>query len=352
MEGQNFSSRKKEEKVLSVSPIMLNGKNGMERMKEIMDQLEKGIREVFDSERYKQYLMIMAKFHQYSFNSTILIAMQGGRLVAGYQKWGKDFHRNVKKGERGIKILAPAPYRVKKQVEKRDPFGKFIMDADGKPVIEEQEEMVMSYKIATVFDISQTEGEPLPSLAVSELIGDVDRYKSFWDALQEVSSVPIALEDIGGEAHGYYHRAEKRIAVQDGMSQMQTLKTTVHEIAHARLHAGDNPPAEAESKDEIDQQTREVQAESVAYVVCQYFGLDTSEYSFGYVVSWSSGRELRELRASLETIQETSHQLITEIERALAGRQPEKVAEEVGGVERKKERRREWDKSYDRRAER
>ena len=183
MEGQNFSSRKKEEKVLSVSPIMLNGKNGMERMKEIMDQLEKGIREVFDSERYKQYLMIMAKFHQYSFNNTILIAMQGGRLVAGYQKWRKDFHRNVKKGERGIKILAPAPYRVKKQVEKRDPFGKFIMDADGKPVIEEQEEMVMSYKIATVFDISQTEGEPLPSLAVSELIGDVDRYKSFWDAL-------------------------------------------------------------------------------------------------------------------------------------------------------------------------
>ena len=289
-----------------VTPILLNGQNSAERMKEITDRLETGIQELFESERYKAYLTTMSKFHSYSFNNTLLIAMQGGQLVAGYNKWRDDFHRNVKKGEKAIKILAPAPFKAKKEVQKLDAQGRPVMGKDGKPVTEVQEIQVPAFKIVSVFDVSQTEGEPLPSIGVEELTGSVERYGEFFKALEQTSPVPIGFEDIPGGSHGYYHLTEKRIAIQEGMSELQTLKTAIHEIAHSKLHAID-PEAPA---------------------VCQHYGLDTSDYSFGYVAGWSSGKDLKELKASLETIRATAHELITTIDGHLAQLQKERQTQQ------------------------
>ena len=268
-----------------VIPIILNGKDSAERMKEITDRLETGIQQLFDSDRYKAYLTTMAKFHNYSFNNTLLIAMQGGQLVAGFNKWKDTFHRTVKKGEKGIKILAPAPYKVKQKMEKLDEQGKPILGKDGKPLTEEKTVQIPAFKVVSVFDVSQTEGEPLPSIAVNELSGSVQDYQDFFKALEQASPVPIGFEDIEGGAHGYFHLLDNRIAIQEGMSQLQTIKTAIHEIAHA---------------------------------VCQYYGLDTSEYSFGYVAGWSSGRELAELKASLEIIRSAAHELISALDEHLA----------------------------------
>ena len=276
-----------------VTPILLNGQNSAERMKEITDRLETGIQELFESERYKAYLTTMSKFHSYSFNNTLLIAMQGGQLVA------------------------------KKEVQKLDAQGRPVMGKDGKPVTEVQEIQVPAFKIVSVFDVSQTEGEPLPSIGVEELTGSVERYGEFFKALEQTSPVPIGFEDIPGGSHGYYHLTEKRIAIQEGMSELQTLKTAIHEIAHSKLHA----PA-IEQADRPDSRTREVQAESVAYAVCQHYGLDTSDYSFGYVAGWSSGKDLKELKASLETIRATAHELITTIDGHLAQLQKERQAQQ------------------------
>jgi len=311
-----------------VTPILLNGQNSAERMKEITDRLETGIQELFESERYKAYLTSMAKFHSYSFNNTLLIAMQGGQLVAGYNKWRDDFHRNVKKGEKAIKILAPAPFKAKKEVQKLDAQGRPVMGKDGKPVTEVQEIQVPAFKIVSVFDVSQTEGEPLPSIGVEELTGSVERYGEFFKALEQTSPVPIGFEDIPGGSHGYYHLTEKRIAIQEGMSELQTLKTAIHEIAHSKLHAIDPEAPAIEQADRPDSRTREVQAESVAYAVCQHYGLDTSDYSFGYVAGWSSGKDLKELKASLETIRATAHELITTIDGHLAQLQKERQAQQ------------------------
>ena len=311
-----------------VTPILLNGQNSTERMKEITDRLETGIQELFESERYKAYLTTMSKFHSYSFNNTLLIAMQGGQLVAGYNKWRDDFHRNVKKGEKAIKILAPAPFKAKKEVQKLDAQGRPVMGKDGKPVTEVQEIQVPAFKIVSVFDVSQTEGEPLPSIGVEELTGSVDRYGEFFKALEQTSPVPIGFEDIPGGSHGYYHLTEKRIAIQEGMSELQTLKTAIHEIAHSKLHAIDPEAPAIEQADRPDSRTREVQAESVAYAVCQHYGLDTSDYSFGYVAGWSSGKDLKELKASLETIRATAHELITTIDGHLAQLQKERQAQQ------------------------
>ena len=311
-----------------VTPILLNGQNSAERMKEITDRLETGIQELFESERYKAYLTTMSKFHSYSFNNTILIAMQGGQLVAGYNKWRDDFHRNVKKGEKAIKILAPAPFKAKKEVQKLDAQGRPVMGKDGKPVTEVQEIQVPAFKIVSVFDVSQTEGEPLPSIGVEELTGSVERYGEFFKALEQTSPVPIGFEDIPGGSHGYYHLTEKRIAIQEGMSELQTLKTAIHEIAHSKLHAIDPEAPAIEQADRPDSRTREVQAESVAYAVCQHYGLDTSDYSFGYVAGWSSGKDLKELKASLETIRATAHELITTIDGHLAQLQKERQAQQ------------------------
>ena len=299
-----------------VIPIILNGKDSTERMKEITDRLETGIQQLFDSDRYKAYLTTMAKFHNYSFNNTLLIAMQGGQLVAGFNKWKDTFHRTVKKGEKSIKILAPAPYKVKQKMEKLDEQGKPILDKDGKPLTEEKTVQIPAFKVVSVFDVSQTEGEPLPSIAVDELSGSVQDYQDFFKALEQTSPVPIGFEDIEGGAHGYFHLLDNRIAIQEGMSQLQTIKTAIHEIAHAKLHAID--PTDPEQTNRPDSRTREVQAESVAYAVCQHYGLDTSEYSFGYVAGWSSGRELAELKASLEIIRNTAHELISALDEHLA----------------------------------
>ena len=311
-----------------VTPILLNGQNSAERMKEITDRLETGIQELFESERYKAYLTTISKFHSYSFNNTLLIAMQGGQLVAGYNKWRDDFHRNVKKGEKAIKILAPAPFKAKKEVQKLDAQGRPVMGKDGKPVTEVQEIQVPAFKIVSVFDVSQTEGEPLPSIGVEELTGSVERYGEFFKALEQTSPVPIGFEDIPSGSHGYYHLTEKRIAIQEGMSELQTLKTAIHEIAHSKLHAIDPEAPAIEQADRPDSRTREVQAESVAYAVCQHYGLDTSDYSFGYVAGWSSGKDLKELKASLETIRATAHELITTIDGHLAQLQKERQAQQ------------------------
>ena len=273
----------------------------------------------------------MSKFHNYSFNNTLLIAMQkpDASLVAGFGKWRDDFERHVKKGEKGIKILAPSPYKVKKQMEKIDPATqKPVIGADGKPVTEEQEIEIPAFRVVTVFDVSQTEGKEIPDIAVSELTGSVEQYQDFFAALEKASPVPIAFENIEGGAHGYYHLEEKRIAIDEGMSELQTLKTAIHEIAHAKLHAIDKDAPATEQADRPDRRTREVQAESVAYAVCQHYGLDTSDYSFGYVAGWSSGRELSELKASLETIRKAANELITDIDGHLAQLQQEREAKQ------------------------
>ena len=304
-----------------VIPIVLTSEKPAEKLKEITDRLEQGITELFDSERYKEYLRVMSKFHNYSFNNTLLIAMQkpDASLVAGFGKWRDDFERHVKKGEKGIKILAPSPYKVKKQMEKIDPATqKPVIGADGKPVTEEREIEIPAFRVVTVFDVSQTEGKEIPDIAVSELTGSVEQYQDFFTALEKASPVPIAFENIEGGAHGYYHLEEKRIAIDEGMSELQTLKTTIHEIAHAKLHAIDKDAPATEQADRPDRRTREVQAESVAYAVCQHYGLDTSDYSFGYVAGWSSGRELSELKATLETIRKAANELITDIDGHLA----------------------------------
>ena len=300
-----------------VIPIVLTSEKPADKLKEITDRLEQGITELFESERYKEYLRVMSKFHNYSFNNTLLIAMQkpDASLVAGFSSWKNNFGRNVMKGEKGIKIIAPSPFTVKQEVEKTDPqTGKPVIGKDGKPVTEEKEIKVPAYKVVSVFDVSQTEGRELPDIAVDELTGDVDRFKDFFAALEQVSPVPVGFEKIEGGAHGYYHLEEKRIAIDEGMSDLQTLKTAIHEIAHAKLHDIDLNAPKEEQKPRVDRRTREVEAESVAYTVCQHYGLDTSDYSFGYVAGWSSGKELAELRGSLETIRNTAAEMINAID--------------------------------------
>ncbi|HEJ0347409.1 TPA: DUF4316 domain-containing protein [Enterococcus faecium] len=310
-----------------VIPIMLDGMNSKERMKVITDRLETGVQELFESSRYMAYLSAMSKMHDYSLNNTLLIAMQGGSIVAGYNRWQDEFDRHVKRGEKGIKILAPAPFKVKQQMEKIDPATQQpVIGADGKPVTEEQEVTVPAFKVVTVFDISQTEGKDFPMPYISELTGDVQQYQDFFAALERTSPYPISIEPISDGAKGRCFYAKQRIAINEGMSELQTLKTAIHEIAHAKLHAIDREAPAEEQAARSDRSTREVQAESVAYTVCQYYGLDTSDYSFGYVADWSSGRELSELKASLETIRATASELITEIDGHFAQLQQEREA--------------------------
>ena len=303
-----------------VIPIVLTSEKPAEKLKEITDRLEQGITELFDSERYKEYLRVMSKFHNYSFNNTLLIAMQkpDASLIAGFSAWKNNFGRNVMKGQKGIKILAPSPFKIKKEMEKIDPqTGKAFIGKDGKPVTEEKEITIPAFKVVSVFDVSQTEGKELPNIAVDTLTGNVELYEDFFKALKETSPVPIAFEKIEGGAHGYYHLEDKRIAIDEGMSELQTIKTAIHEIAHAKLHDIDlTSPMDGQNR--VDRRTREVEAESVAYTVCQHYGLDTSDYSFGYVAGWSSGRELAELKSSLETIRSAAAEIINSIDGKLA----------------------------------
>ena len=302
-------------------PIELTAQKPAEKMKEITDRLEQGIQDLFESDRFKEYLQVMSKFHTYSFNNTLLIAMQkpDATLIAGYNSWKNLFGRQVSRGAKGIKVIAPSPYKVKKEIDKIDPkTQKPVTDKNGKPVKEETEVTVPAFKVVSVFDVSQTEGKELPSIGVDELTGDVEQYADFFKATEQASPAPVGFEKIESGAKGYYSQTNKRIAIHEGMSELQNLKTLIHEIAHAKLHDIDlNAPAK-EQADRPDRRTREAQAESIAYAVCQHYGLDTSDYSFSYVAQWSSGRELAELKASLETIRSTASELIKDIDKNFA----------------------------------
>lgn len=281
------------------------------RVKALTEQLETGVKAVFESEKYKAYLKAMSKFHHYSFSNVMLILMQcpEASMVAGYTTWKKQFGRMVKKGEHGIMILAPAPYKRIVETEKIDPLTKApILDVNGDPVRETDYIVQQSFKVVYVFDVSQTEGRELPSLGVGELSGEVEHYERIFAAVEALSPVPVEYRP-AQKSKGCYSHLEQKIYLNQGMSQVQTLKTLIHETAHALLHAR----PEAADK---DRHTKEVEAESIAYVVCQHFGIDTADYSFPYVSSWSSGKELDELKASLDCISKTASGLITAMEAA------------------------------------
>ena len=299
---------------------MADAKVGKQTVKEITDRLEEGLQELFESEKYKNYLNTMSKFHNYSVNNSMLIAMQmpEATLVAGYRSWQKNFGRHVNKGEKAIRILAPAPYKIKEERDKKDPVtGSTVVDKDGVPEKEEVEVTIPAFQVVSVFDVSQTDGKPLPELGVEELLATVEGYEDFKQAVINVSPVPVDFEYIQGEAKGYFSLVGKRIVVQENMGESQTLKTMIHEVAHSMLHDIDeNRKAEPELP-EKDRNTKEVEAESIAYTVCQHFGIETSDYSFGYIAGWSSGKDARELRSSLDTIRKTASELITGIEAQL-----------------------------------
>ena len=297
---------------------MAENKNA-QQVREITDKLEQGIKELFESERFKEYLRTMSKFYNYSFNNTLLIAMQKpeATYVAGYTSWQRNFDRQVMKGEKGIKILAPAPYKAQEEREKIDPATqKPVIGADGKAVTETVEVLRPAFKVVSVFDVSQTDGKELPDIIVDELKGTVENYEAFFDALKQESPVPISFEDIPGGAKGFFSPVESRIAIQEGMSEIQTVKTAIHEIAHAKLHAV-KPDEKAAPEDKKDRHTKEVEAESVAYTVCQRYGIETSDYSFGYIAGWSSGKETKELKSSLDTIRKTAAEMIEGIDAKL-----------------------------------
>ena len=305
-----------------------------QKVKEITDKLEAGLKELFESEKYKSYLSTMSKFHNYSFNNTLLIAMQKpeATLVAGYQAWQKNFERHVNKGEKAIRILAPAPYKIKEERDKLDPVtGEMMFDENGMPQKEETEVTIPAFRAVSVFDVSQTDGKPIPELEVNELLSTVEGYEDFVQALMNISPVPIAFEDITGDSKGYFSTAEKRIAVQENMSESQTLKTMVHEVAHSMLH--DKEVNQSMDIPVKDRNTKEVEAESVAFTVCQHFGIDTSDYSFGYIAGWSNGRNMKELKSSLDTIRKTASELITGIEGAMQELQLNREMEQEHGKE-------------------
>ena len=303
--------------------IMADKPTNRERLQEITAGIEQGIKELFESEKYRRYLSVMSKFHRYSVNNTMLIYMQkpDATLVAGYNKWKNQFERHVKRGEHGITIIAPTPYKKKIEEQKRDPDTHApILDADGKAVMEEKEIEIPMFRPVKVFDLSQTDGKPLPELA-SSLSGTVPHYETFLEAVRRSAPVPIEFEPMAAEMDGYFSSDQQRIAIREGMSEVQTVSAIVHETAHSKLHDYDKAQEEAaragnkEPPKKKDRNTEEVEAESISYAVCQYFGIQTGENSFGYIASWSHGKELPELRASLETINKTSCELITDIER-------------------------------------
>ena len=300
-----------------------------ERLQELTDMLENGIRDVFSSDKYKEMLAVMSKFHGYSVNNTMLIALQKpeATLVAGFNQWKKDFGRSVNKGEKGIKILAPCIYKKKEDEIKIDPVsGLPMLDENGKPVKEEGEKTLTGFKSVTVFDVSQTDGKPLPDLGVDELNGDIKDFDKLMDVLRDISPVPIKFAPIQGDAKGYYDLGDKSITIKEGMSDVQTVKTAIHEITHAKLHDLDTVKAKGDKPK--DQNTREVEAESVAFTVCQHFGIDTSDYSFGYVAGWSSDKDTPELKSSLQTIHDTAAELINVISEKFLGIEKDKGLEQ------------------------
>ena len=299
---------------------MADTKTEKQKVKEITDRLEEGLKELFESEKYKSYLSTMSKFHNYSVNNTLLISLQmpEATLVAGYKAWQKNFGRHVNKGEKAIRILAPSPYIIKEERDKLDPVtGELMFDENGMPLKEEVEIKIPAFQVVSVFDVSQTDGKPLPELGEEELLATVEGYEDFKQAVINVAPVPVGFEDIPGDSKGYFSIGEKRIAVQEGMSESQTLKTMVHEVAHSMLHDKDVNRGDVLEPPAKDRNTKEVEAESIAYIVCQHFGIDTSDYSFGYIAGWSSDKNMKELKSSLDTIRKTASELITGIEAQL-----------------------------------
>ena len=301
---------------------MSEKQSSKERIKEITAGIEKGIMELFESDRYRNYLTTMSRFHKYSLNNVMLIHAQrpDATLVAGFSKWKNSFGRHVKKGEKGIQILAPTPYKIKVDKEKLDPDTKLpMLDDEGKPITEEKEVTIPMFKVVSVFDVAQTEGKPLPQISFS-LTGDVAQYEVFMEALRRTSQVPITIEPMEPGMDGYFHLEKQAIFLREGMSQVQTVCAAIHEMAHSRLHNYEKMTELADDGETIlvpgekDRNTEEVEAESISYAGCQYFGIETADSSFGYIASWSQGKELKELRASLETINKTSSELISGIE--------------------------------------
>ena len=311
------------ETVRESSAKVAPGKNIKDGLKEITDKLEQGIRDFFSGDKYQDYLRTMSRFHHYSLNNTILIAMQKpeATLVAGYNRWQDQFQRNVLKGEKGIRIIAPAPVKTKKEVEKLDPVTqKPLRDVTGKTLTEEVEIKIPRFRVVSVFDVSQTDGKPLPQLA-STLTGDVKQYDVFMEALKRSSPVPIFFDAMSASTDGYFSQGRQKIAIRDDMSEIQTVSAAIHEIAHAKLHnlkpdqAKDHGEAGKETEKPKDRRTEEVEAESVSFAVCAYYGIATDENSFGYIAAWSKDKDLPELKASLETISKTSAELIDDIDR-------------------------------------
>ena len=298
-----------------------------EQLKEITDKLEQGVSDVFSSDNYKQFLDTMAKFPRYSVNNNILIMMQkpDAQMCQSFTGW-KEMGRFVKKGEKGIKILAPAPYTIQREQTKLDDRGNPMLDKDGEPIMESVEIKVNAFKVVSTFDVSQTEGKELPTLGVDELTGGVDGYGTFMEALKEVCPVPMTFENIEGGAKGFYSQTEKRIAIQEGMSEAQTVKTAIHEMAHQKLHAIENHGSKQ------TRGSKEVEAESVAYTVCQHYGIDTSDYSFSYVAGWSEGKEMPELKASLDTIRRAASEMITAIDEKVEELVTQKTQEQIAEV--------------------
>ncbi len=295
-----------------------------DQVRKITEQLEQGVKELFESQKYKDYLTTMSKFHSYSHNNVLLIFQQkpDASLIAGYSAWKTEHGRQVRKGSKAIKILAPAPYRAKVNRDKINPdTNKPVLDENGNPVKENVEVQKLAFKVVSVFDVSDTEGRELPSAGVSELMGDVERYEDFFEALKRTCPVPIEFDTISSGAKGYFSLTENRIVINKGMRQVQTIKTIIHEISHQRLHSGDNPD---HGKDK-PRSSKEVEAESVAYTVCQHYGIDTSDYSFAYVTGWSEGKELPELKQSLDTIRKTASEFISKIDGYMAELTPDRT---------------------------
>ena len=292
-------------------------KSDKEKLKDITDSIEKGIKELFASDKYRQYLQTMSRFHRYSVNNQMLIFMQkpDASLVAGFNKWKDSFGRNVKRGEKGIKIIAPAPFKKKIEKEKLDPDTKLpMLDENGQPIKEVAEVSTSTFKVVSVFDVSQTEGKPLPELS-TDLTGSVEHYDAFMEAIKRSSPVPIDFKPIENGADGFFSYDNQSITLREGMSETQTVCAAIHEMAHATLHNYSRRNKDETDVERKDRHTEEVEAESIAYAVCAYYGIETGENSFGYLASWSSDKELKELKASLETINKTSSELITSIDR-------------------------------------
>lgn len=305
---------------------MAEKQTSKDRMREIVDSIENGIKELFESDKYRKYLATMSRFHRYSVNNTMLIYMQrpDATHVAGFNKWRDQFGRNVLKGEKGIRIIAPTPYKKKIEEIKTDPETNApVLDADGKAIIEEKEIRIPMFKVVSVFDVSQTSGKPLPQLA-ADLSGNVQQYEVFMEALRRASPVPMEIKPVAHDTDGFFSIKAQSITIRAGMSEVQTVCAAVHEIAHAKLHDYEHMTELADDGETIlvpgekSRNTEEVEAESISYAVCQYYGIETGENSFGYIATWSQGKELKELRASLETINKTASELITNIDRHFA----------------------------------